>query len=127
MWRAFAKPLRYAALAAGALPTLAFPQLNLEFLGWCGLVPAILIIRTAPSAREAAVRGWWLGAARTMRMAGTSPHQPRNSRLSCGNASVGSAPAASAAYRGGLAKARHTAMPSIVGPPGCAGSARPHP
>lgn len=62
LWRAFAKPLRYAALAAGALPTLAFPQLNLEFLGWCGLVPAILIIRTAPSAREAAVRGWWLGA-----------------------------------------------------------------
>jgi apolipoprotein N-acyltransferase len=62
VWRAFAKPLRYAALAAGALPTLAFPQLNLEFLGWCGLVPAILILRAAPSAREAAVRGWWLGA-----------------------------------------------------------------
>ena len=62
VWRAFAKPFRYAALAAGALPTLAFPQLNLEFLGWCGLVPAILIIRAAPSAREAAVRGWWMGA-----------------------------------------------------------------
>jgi len=62
VWRAFAKPPRYAALAAGALPTLAFPQLNLEFLGWCGLVPAILIVRAAPSAREAAVRGWWLGA-----------------------------------------------------------------
>ncbi|MDX6332754.1 MAG: apolipoprotein N-acyltransferase [Streptosporangiaceae bacterium] len=62
LWRPLARPLRYAALAAGALPTLAFPQLNLEFLGWCGLVPAILIIRTAPSAREAAVRGWWLGA-----------------------------------------------------------------
>ena len=61
LWRAFAKPPRYAALAAGALPTLAFPQLNLEFLGWCGLVPGILIIRAAPSAREAAVRGWWLG------------------------------------------------------------------
>jgi apolipoprotein N-acyltransferase len=62
VWRAFAKPLRYAALAAGALPTLAFPQLNLEFLGWCGLVPGILIISAAPSAREAAIRGWWLGA-----------------------------------------------------------------
>jgi apolipoprotein N-acyltransferase len=62
VWRAFAKPLRYAALAAGALPTLAFPQLNLEFLGWCGLVPGILIISAAPSAREAVVRGWWLGA-----------------------------------------------------------------
>ncbi len=62
VWRAFAKPYRCAALAAGALPALAFPQLNLEFLGWCGLVPAILIIRAGPSAREAAVRGWWLGA-----------------------------------------------------------------
>ena len=62
LWRALAKPLRYAALAAGVLPALAFPQLNLEFLGWCGLVPAMLIIRAAPSAREAAVRGWWLGA-----------------------------------------------------------------
>jgi apolipoprotein N-acyltransferase len=62
VWRAFAKPFRYAALAAGALPALAFPGLNLEFLGWCGLVPAILIIAAAPSAREAAVRGWWLGA-----------------------------------------------------------------
>ena len=62
VWRAFAQPLRYAALGAGALPILAFPQLNLEFLGWCGLVPGILIMRAAPSAREAAVRGWWLGA-----------------------------------------------------------------
>jgi len=62
VWRAFAQPLRYAALGAGALPILAFPQLNLEFLGWCGLVPGILITRASPSAREAAVRGWWLGA-----------------------------------------------------------------
>ena len=62
VWRAFAQPLRYAALGAGALPILAFPQLNLEFLGWCGLVPGILIMRASPSAREAAVRGWWLGA-----------------------------------------------------------------
>ncbi len=61
-WRAFAQPPRYAALAAGALPVLAFPALNLEFLGWCGLVPGMAIIRAAPSAREAAVRGWWLGA-----------------------------------------------------------------
>lgn len=62
VWRAFAQPLRYAALGAGALPILAFPQLNLEFLGWCGLVPGILLMRASPSAREAAVRGWWLGA-----------------------------------------------------------------
>jgi apolipoprotein N-acyltransferase len=61
-WRALRQPARYAALAAGALPILAFPQLNLEFLGWCGLVPGMLIIRAAQTGREAAVRGWWLGA-----------------------------------------------------------------
>src|SRR5713226_1786618 len=61
VWRGLAKPMRYAALVAGALPVLAFPSLNLEFLGWCGLVPGMAIILAAPSAREAAVRGWWLG------------------------------------------------------------------
>jgi len=60
-WRAFAKPLRYAALVAGALPALAFPAPNLEFLAWFGLVPGMLLMRAAPSAREAAVRGWWFG------------------------------------------------------------------
>jgi apolipoprotein N-acyltransferase len=43
------------------LPVLAFPSLNLEFLGWVGLVPGLLMLRAAPTAREAAVRGWWLG------------------------------------------------------------------
>jgi apolipoprotein N-acyltransferase len=62
VWRALTRPARWAALAAGGLPILAFPGLNLEFLGWCGLVPGMLIIRAAPGAREAAVRGWWLGA-----------------------------------------------------------------
>jgi apolipoprotein N-acyltransferase len=62
LWRALTQPPRYAALAAGALPILAFPALNLEILGWCGLVPGLLLIRSAPSAREAAVRAWWLGA-----------------------------------------------------------------
>jgi apolipoprotein N-acyltransferase len=60
-WRAFAKPVRYAALVAGALPALAFPAPNLEFLAWFGLVPGMLLMRAAPSAREAAVRGWWFG------------------------------------------------------------------
>jgi apolipoprotein N-acyltransferase len=59
--RSLAKPARYAALAAGALPVLAFPAANLEFLAWLGLVPGMLIIRAAPTRREAAVRGWWLG------------------------------------------------------------------
>jgi apolipoprotein N-acyltransferase len=62
VWRALTKPMRYAALASGALPVLAFPAANLEFLAWFGLVPGLLIMRAAPSAREAAVRGWWFGA-----------------------------------------------------------------
>src|SRR5215467_1307413 len=59
--RAFTQPARYAALLAGALPVLAFPSLNLEFLAWFGLVPGLLLLRAAPTGREAAVRGWWLG------------------------------------------------------------------
>ncbi len=54
--------MRYAVLAAGALPALAFPAANLEFLGWIGLVPGLALMRAAPSRREAAVRGWWFGA-----------------------------------------------------------------
>lgn len=48
-------------MLAGALPVLAFPAPNLEFLAWFGLVPGLLIIRAAPSAREAAVQGCWFG------------------------------------------------------------------
>ena len=62
VWRALTKPMRYAALASGVLPVFAFPAANLEFLAWFGLVPGLLIMRAAPSAREAAVRGWWFGA-----------------------------------------------------------------
>jgi apolipoprotein N-acyltransferase len=62
MLRGLAKPVRYAALAAGALPLLAFPAPNLEFVAWFGLVPGMLLIRAAPTRREAAVRGWWFGA-----------------------------------------------------------------
>ncbi len=53
--------MRWATLAAGAVPALAFPAPNLEFVAWFGLVPGMLLIRAAPSAREAAVRGWWFG------------------------------------------------------------------
>jgi len=59
--RALTRPVRYAALLAGALPVLAFPSLNLEFAAWFGLVPGLLLLRAAPTGREAAVRGWWLG------------------------------------------------------------------
>jgi apolipoprotein N-acyltransferase len=60
-WRTFTRPVRYAALAAGALPALAFPAPNIEVLAWFGLVPGMLLMRAAPSAREAAARGWWFG------------------------------------------------------------------
>jgi apolipoprotein N-acyltransferase len=60
--KAMASPARYGALAGGALPPLlAFPAPDLSILAWCGLVPGLLLIQRSPSAREAAVRGWWLG------------------------------------------------------------------
>ncbi len=61
-WRGFAQPARYAALLAGALPVVAFPAPNVEFVAWIGLVPGLLLLRAAPGGREAAMRGWWLGA-----------------------------------------------------------------
>ncbi len=54
--------LRLAALAAGTLPVPAFPRPGLDWLAWFALVPGLLLIRSAPGAREAAVRGWWFGA-----------------------------------------------------------------
>ncbi|HUC57655.1 MAG TPA: apolipoprotein N-acyltransferase [Streptosporangiaceae bacterium] len=57
----FAQPLRYAALVAGAIPVLAFPDLNLEWVAWFGLVPGLLLMRAAPTGREAFFRGWWFG------------------------------------------------------------------
>jgi apolipoprotein N-acyltransferase len=65
-WRrlghALGQPARWGALVSGALPVLAFPSSNIEFLAWFGLVPGLLLMRAAPSAREAAVRAWWFGA-----------------------------------------------------------------
>ncbi|MFJ8433125.1 apolipoprotein N-acyltransferase [Kitasatospora sp. NPDC094019] len=61
--RAFARYRpRLAALAAGALPVLAFPAPGVAALAWVALVPGLLLMRAAPGAREAAVRGWWFGA-----------------------------------------------------------------
>ncbi|HEX9034515.1 MAG TPA: apolipoprotein N-acyltransferase [Streptosporangiaceae bacterium] len=62
IWRSFTQPARYATLLAGAVPVLAFPALDLEFVAWIGLVPGLLLLRAAPSAREAAIRGWWFGS-----------------------------------------------------------------
>src|SRR5436190_143077 len=50
-WRGLMQPIRYAALLAGALPVLAFPAPNLEFLAWFGLVPGLFIMRASLAAR----------------------------------------------------------------------------
>ena len=50
---------RAATALAGALPVLAFPKPGLWWLAWVALVPWMLLIRGAPSAREAALRGWY--------------------------------------------------------------------
>jgi apolipoprotein N-acyltransferase len=49
-------------LVCGAWLILAFPAPNLEFLAWFGLVPGLLLIARAPTAREGGMRAWWLGA-----------------------------------------------------------------
>ena len=53
---------RAGAVLAGGVPVLAFPEPNLWPLAWVGLVPLLHLVRTAGSAREAAVRGWLGGA-----------------------------------------------------------------
>jgi apolipoprotein N-acyltransferase len=61
-WRGFRQPARYAVLVAGAVPVLAFPAPNLEFLAWAGLVPGLALMRSAPTRHEGWIRGWWFGA-----------------------------------------------------------------
>lgn len=53
---------RFGALAAGAVPVLAFPAPGQAWLAWVALVPGMLLMQRAPGGREAAVRGWWFGA-----------------------------------------------------------------
>ena len=60
-WHGLRQPVRYAVLLAGGLPVLAFPDPNLELLAWVGLIPGLLLMVTAPTRREAAVRGCWFG------------------------------------------------------------------
>ncbi|SON62135.1 Apolipoprotein N-acyltransferase [Mycobacterium simulans] len=48
-----------AALAAGALPGLAFPAPSWWWLAWFGVVPLLLVVRAAPTSGQGAVRAWW--------------------------------------------------------------------
>ncbi|MER5888451.1 apolipoprotein N-acyltransferase [Streptomyces sp. NPDC001941] len=47
-----------AALAAGALPALAFPAPALWWWAYAALVPWLLLLRSAPTWRRAALDGW---------------------------------------------------------------------
>ncbi|MFE4055152.1 apolipoprotein N-acyltransferase [Streptomyces sp. NPDC059096] len=47
-----------AAVAAGALSALAFPAPSLWWLAYVALVPWMLLIRSAPTPRRAALDGW---------------------------------------------------------------------
>ncbi|MEU5986184.1 apolipoprotein N-acyltransferase [Streptomyces sp. NPDC047434] len=46
------------AVGAGALPALAFPAPGLWWFAYVALVPWMLLLRTAPTARRAALEGW---------------------------------------------------------------------
>jgi apolipoprotein N-acyltransferase len=46
-------------LVVGALPALAFPAPSWWWLAWFGVVPLLLVVRAAPTARAAALRAWW--------------------------------------------------------------------
>lgn len=56
-------PGRLAAIVAGAIPSLAFPEPGIWVLGFVGLVPLLVLLARAPSWREAAWRGWMGGMA----------------------------------------------------------------
>src|SRR5258708_38250725 len=48
-----------AAPVLGALPALSFPAPSWWWLAWVALVPLLLVVRAAPTARQSAVRAWW--------------------------------------------------------------------
>lgn len=51
-----------AAVTAGALPCLAFPAPALWWFAYVALVPWMLLLRSAPTGRRAALEGWLGGA-----------------------------------------------------------------
>ncbi|WP_046500517.1 apolipoprotein N-acyltransferase [Streptomyces odonnellii] len=47
-----------AAVVAGSLPALAFPEPALWWFAYAALVPWMLLVRSAPTGRRAALEGW---------------------------------------------------------------------
>ncbi|EFL30693.1 apolipoprotein N-acyltransferase [Streptomyces viridochromogenes DSM 40736] len=60
-WLASPRRRSAAAAVAGALPVLAFPAPSLWWCAYIALVPWLLLLRTAPTGKRAAVEGWWGG------------------------------------------------------------------
>ncbi len=54
-------PARGLAGLIGTIPAFGFPAPGVWILGFVGLVPLMLVVRTASTRREAAVRAWWGG------------------------------------------------------------------
>ncbi|MDC0770579.1 apolipoprotein N-acyltransferase [Streptomyces sp. HD] len=50
-----------AAVLAGALPVLAFPEPSLWWFAYVALVPWIALLRAAPTGQRALYDGWWGG------------------------------------------------------------------
>jgi apolipoprotein N-acyltransferase len=50
--------MRAGAMFAGALPSLAFPELNWWWIAFVALVPLLLVLVASPDPREAGIRGW---------------------------------------------------------------------
>ncbi|MEZ0365171.1 apolipoprotein N-acyltransferase [Mycobacterium sp. pUA109] len=58
-WAGRRAPGRAAALVVGALPAIAFPVPSWWWLAWVGVIPLLLVVRVAPTAREGGMRAWW--------------------------------------------------------------------
>ncbi len=57
---------RAAGLPAGALVPLVFPEPDLWWLAWVGLVPTLLLVAASPDRRDAGWRSWAVGAGFTV-------------------------------------------------------------
>jgi apolipoprotein N-acyltransferase len=67
--RWFGRPARWLSFLAGGVPgILVFPAVNLSYVAWFALVPAIVLFARSRSPREAVARGWWFGAGMVIAM-----------------------------------------------------------
>jgi apolipoprotein N-acyltransferase len=61
--RWFGQPARWLSFLAGGVPgILVFPAVDLSYVAWFALVPAMVLFGRSRSLREAVARSWWFGA-----------------------------------------------------------------